>query len=239
MTNKVIYPANLNVMGRMSFPLYSEENIEQLKEWRTRRNVAKPKYDDRVGFALYITQAQEDRVCANLLDVYLPFASTLQAETNKEKGIDPKLVAKLVKLVEARDWTEKNLPIRELNDKDVENLEKNGIDNIVSKISVAGPQTQPIKRKAIVNRDGDQIVVGLDDEQVREKLESIERADSDALWWGSLWPFKTQVRFNAYDAAKYGVSAYVNTAYLFADQELITFSGSDAAILEDGDDWED
>ena len=236
--NKINWPDNVNVQGLMSFPLYSVENLDQVKEWRDRKNFAKPKFPDRIGFSLFLNQAQHDRVKANLLDVYLPFAATLQAESNKSKGVDPKIVAKLVKLVQDDDFSENNLPIRDLNDKDEENLDKNEVEGIVSKLRVAGPpQDGPIKRKAIVTRGGVRAVVPLDDDDVYEKLG--EQSDPTTLWWGAMWPFRTAVRFNAYQAANFGVAAYVNTAYLLADRELMTFGGGDAAVVEDGDDWED
>lgn len=228
------YPKNTNVSGLMAFPLYSEENIEQVKEWRERKQIAKPKYPDRIGATLMLNQAQHDKVVAGLAE-YLKFAATLKAESAGKKGIDPKLIAKLQKLVADQDWTEKNLPIRDLTEKDVANMEKNGFEGIVSKLSVSGPMDGPIKRRAIIADNDELVVVSIS--EIADRLG--DRTDVDALWWGSSWPFKTSLRFNAYDAARYGVTAYISTVYLLAEQELKQFGGDrDSEVLEDGDDWE-
>lgn len=238
---KIEYPDNINVRGIMSFPLYSLSNIEQMAEWRTRKNIGKPRYPDRIGFSLMLDQSQHDKVVENLGKVYLPFAKTLQAVSGKTKGIDPVLVGKLQKLVKEEDWSETNLPIRNLNDRDLENNAKNGLENIVSKLRVAGPPMEkPITLKALVREDHDdersaQVVVPIS--QIEDRLG--EQSDPTALWWGAGWPFKTNIRFNAFNAASFGVTAYVRSAYLFADRDLPTFGGGDASILEDGDDWSD
>jgi len=238
---EIEYPKNLNVNGIMSFPLYTVENINQLQEWRSRKGIPKPRFDDRISLTLLLTQAQHDRVKNYLLETYLPFAATLQAQTDKKKGIDPKLIAKLVKLVEAEDWSEKNLPIRDLNERDVENIEKNEYGDIVSKMKISGPPEQkPIGLKALFRED---------DLPETEPLEVVplssvthlmhEQTDHTALWWGAGWPFRVNVRFNAFEAQGYGVSAYTNMAYLQAHRELRQFGGAqDADVLADGDDWE-
>lgn len=235
---KIDYPKNVNVTGLMSFPLYSTENIEQLEAWRTRRNIGKPRFPDRIGFTLLLNQQQHDRVVANLKDVYLPFAADLKKVSGGSKGIDPKLVDKLAKLVADEDWSESNLPIRSLNDKDEENIEKNNLGSFVSKLKVAGPPNEaPIKIKALYHEEDETELEVVDLSQVSHLLG--ENTDPTALWWGASWPFKTDVRFNAFNAASFGVTGYVRTAYLLANRELPTFGAGDSAILEDGDDWSD
>jgi hypothetical protein len=235
----IVYPDNINVNGLLSFPVYTEDNIAQLKEWRTKRGIAAPRFPDRIGFQMLLTQAQHDKVVANLQKVYLPFARTLQSASDKKKGIDPKLVVKLEALVKAQDWSENNLPIRELTEKDQANLEKNNIEGIVSKLKVAGPANDgPITIKALFKEDDETQLAVTTLSAVHDLLPEGQQ-DQTALWWGASWPFKTSVRFNAYSAANFGVAAYVRTAYLFANQELPVFGAGDAAVLEDGDDWAD
>jgi hypothetical protein len=237
MANKIEYPKNINVSGLMAFPLWNEGNIDQLQEWRVRKNLPKPRFADRIGFGLMLNQEQHDRVVSNLTKVYLPFAKTLKKVSGGDKGIDPILIGKLEKLVKEEDWSESNLPIRNLNERDIENNAKNGIEGIVSKLRVAGPsEDKPITRKALVKGDGDDVEV-VPISSIADRLG--EQTDPDALWWGASWPFKTNVRFNAFNAANFGVSAYVRTAYLLADLELPLFGGNDADVLEDGDDWSD
>lgn len=237
---KIDYPENLNVQGIMAFPLYSLGNIEQMKKWRLDKKQGDPRYPDRIGASLLLTQPQHDKIVKNLREVYLPFARTLKKVSGGEKGIDPALIVKLEKLVKEEDWSETNLPIRNLNDRDLESNEKNGIEGIVSKLRVAGPpQEKPITRKALVREDPDDPtsigVVSI--KEIEDRLG--EQTDIDALWWGSGWPFKTQIRFNAFVSQSFGVTAYVRTVYLLGDKELRTFGAGDSAILEDGEDWTD
>ena len=70
------------------------------------------------------------------------------------------------------------------------------------------------------------------------------RSAIDALSDPSGWPFRTALRFNVYDSASLGVTAYNDTLYLLAYHDLPVLSDSspsDAAVLEDGSDidWED
>jgi hypothetical protein len=237
--NKINWPDNVNVNGIMTFPTYTEANIEQLKAWRAEKGKPKPRYDDRLGFGLFITEKEYNKVRENLLEVYIPFAKTLQKVTNGEKGVDPKLLAKLEALVKNEDYTEKNLPLRELSEKDLENIEKNGFKNIHAKLKVLGPQNGPIKQRALFREEDETTssVVGLN--TVRHLLG--EQTDHERLWWGAGWPFKTGVRFNAFYAdPRLGISGYVTTAYLLANQELREFGNTgDASIVADGDDWEE
>ena len=236
----VEWPDNLTVQGRMTFPLYTEESLVQVAAWRERKKFAKPDYDEVTGFGLFLTQAQQDKIKKHLLEVYIPFASTLKKESGGKYGLDPKIILKLQKLVEEDDFSENNLPLRDLSDSDERNLEKNGFDNVVSKVRVLGPRDNgPVKIKALVKRDGMSSVVPITDDDVVEKMG--EANDHTKLWWGASWPFRTELRFNAYQAQGFGISAYGTGVYLLADQELKQFSNnnSDVAVAEDGDDWEE
>lgn len=234
-STKIEYPANINVDGIMSFPIYSKEQIPMVEAWRTRKGFAKPKYADRISFALLLNEKQTEDVVKGLAE-YLTFAATLQEVSGGKKGIDPELVAKLQALVEKRDWSEKNLPLRKLSAKDLENADKNDIGDVVTKIKVAGPVGEaPFTRKALIKVDGTPTVVSLS--EVEERLG--DQTDPNALWWGASWPFRTNVRFNAFDAANYGVTAYGKSAYLLADKELKSFGGGGDAEVVDGGDWDD
>lgn len=238
--NKIAWPNNLTVDGLLSFPIWSEEQIPEVEKWRLKKKIAKPEFEDRVGFNLMLTEEQVQRVKKYLLRVYMPFALTLKAESGGEYGKDPKVIEKLIKQIEAEDWSDSNLPLRELTDGDESNLEKNEIEGIVGKLKVLGPQEGPIARKAIIGPEGQRTVVPLSTVSVQEAMG--EQTDSNRLWWGASWPFKTEVRMNAFTSGKNaGVSGYVTTAYLLADQQLRTFGSSsdEAVVQEDGDDWMD
>lgn len=235
---EIEYPKNLVIQGLLSFPLLNENNIEQLHKWRVDRQIKKPKFDDKISVSLLLNQANLDKAADYLVETYLPFAATLWGITNEDKGIDPALITGkggLLEKAKKRDWSGKDLPIRELNAKDIENNE----DDIVAKIKILGPYESEFSVKGMVQVDGTKEVVSLqsliDDGTIPES-----RKDVNTLWWGAGWNFRTSIRFNAFDAASVGVSAYGQTLYLLPHLGLPTFGGNgDADVIEDGDDWEE
>lgn len=248
MADKIQWPANLEVQGLMSFPIYSKENIEELVDWRKKKNIPAPKYDDKIGGTLLLGQRNWDKAYAYLTQEYLPFVDTLYKDTDGKKGIHPDLVKELLDQALSDTWIVKegrqekpNMPLRRLTDKDRENLPE-GFE-AVGKLKFAGPYPAgtPITRKAVVyDSQNKQSVVSLQDLRDDEVLPE-NRADENKLWWGAGWHFRTQLRFNAFDAASVGVTAYADNVYLLPHLGLPTSGGADAAIIaDDGDDaWDD
>ena len=241
MAIKIEYPKNLTIQGLLSFPIKSEKEIEALAEWREKKNIKKPKFPDKIGGSLFLNEANYEKAVKYLEEVYLPFVDTLYKETNGSKGIEPDLVKRLMKQVKARKWVgddkKPNLPIRDLNAKDKENL---GDFDAVAKIKFAGPYEADIAIKAIVQPEGEDRQVVTIASLIEDGVIPESRQDVDTLWWGAGWNFRTSLRMNAFDSASVGVSAYSQTLYLLPHLGLPVSSGGDAAILEDGDDtdWE-
>lgn len=241
MASKIEYPKNLTIQGLLSFPIKSEKEIEALAEWREKKNIKKPKFPDKIGGSLFLNEANYEKAVKYLEEVYLPFVDTLYKETNGSKGIEPDLVKRLMKQVKARKWVgddkKPNLPIRDLNAKDKENL---GDFDAVAKIKFAGPYEADIAIKAIVQPEGEDRQVVTIASLIEDGVIPESRQDVDTLWWGAGWNFRTSLRMNAFDSASVGVSAYSQTLYLLPHLGLPVSSGGDAAILEDGDDtdWE-
>ena len=224
------YPKNLVIQGVLSFPLTSEADIEALKEWRSTRGIAKPKFPDKIGASLLLDQAQLDKAAAYIQGIYLPFVDVLYADTDGEKGIEPALTKELLAQVKARDWSGKNFPIRDLTTKDADNAP----EGTVAKIKFSGPFEADIDKKAIIkDADGSQITVRLSEVDLPEGRNDINR-----LWWGAGWNHRVALRLNAYNTASVGVSAYGNTLYLLPHMGLPVTGGGDAAVVEDGYDWE-
>lgn len=234
---KIEFPKKMQTQGILAFPIKSDEEITKLAEWRVEKGIKKPKYDDKIGGTLFLTQVQVDRIVKHLLEVYMPFVDVYYKETDGDKGIEPGLTKKLVELIKKKDWSTKQLPIRELTDKDIENRPD---ESYVAKLKFMGPYESNLKVKGIVlGENGEQVIVSID-ELNDEGLLPEGRTNPDDLWWGAGWPFKVAMRFNAFDTANFGVSAYVDTLYLQAHKELPVFGGNDdATIVEDGDDWVD
>ena len=241
MASKIEYPKNLTIQGLLSFPIKSEKEIEALAEWREKKDIKKPKFPDKIGGSLFLNEANYEKAVKYLEEVYLPFVDTLYKETNGSKGIEPDLVKGLMKQVKARKWVgddkKPNLPIRDLNAKDKENL---GDFDAVAKIKFAGPYEADIAIKAIVQPEGEDRQVVTIASLIEDGVIPESRQDVDTLWWGAGWNFRTSLRMNAFDSASVGVSAYSQTLYLLPHLGLPVSSGGDAAILEDGDDtdWE-
>ena len=235
---KIDWPAGLTVQGQLAFPLKSEQEIEALKEWRAKKGIKKPKYPDKIGGTLILNQLNYDKAYEYLVKTYLPFVDTLYKETDGEKGIEPDQVKMLLEQAKKRKWLsdseeKPNMPIRALTDKDRENMRDYPG---VAKLAFSGPYEEDLGVKAIIVTEDKRTVVSLDD-LVDEGILPEGRTDSTKLWWGSGWNFRTSLRFNAYDKASVGVTAYANTLYLLPHLGLPVVGGSsDAAVLEDGDD---
>ncbi|QNN98063.1 hypothetical protein SEA_FEDE_15 [Microbacterium phage Fede] len=239
---KIEWPRSLTVQGQLSFPIKSEAEIEKVVEWRKKNNIKKPKYDDKIGGSLILNQVNYDKAVAYLEEVYLPFVDVLYKETNGEKGVDADALKLLKEQVKKRNWLaadgKPNLPLRDLNEKDRENL---GEFPGVAKLKFSGPYEENLGVKAIIQPQGEPRYVTSIDSLVEDGLIPESRRDVDQLWWGANWNFRVNVRMNAFDKATVGVTGYVQTLYLLPHLGLPVFGGSgDADVLEDGDDadWE-
>lgn len=245
---KIEWPKNFTVQGQLSFPLKSDEEIEQLKAWRLEKDIPKPQFDDKIGGTLFLTQAQWDRSLAHLRDVYIPFVDTLYADTNGSKGVDSEYTAMWLKQIADDVWHDPgdkkkkpNLPLRRLSPKDIENLPDE--NPYVGKLKFAGPYEEDISVKALVREnaaDPQSSLMVHSIASIKELGILDEKTDVDRLWFGAGWTFRAPLKFNAYDKASAGITAYISgPLYLMTDHPMPTFSGNtDEEVVEDGDDWE-
>lgn len=240
---KITWPDRLKIQGQLSFPLYSTQQIDEVAEWRVKKGHKAPQFPDKIGVTLALTQAQYDKARAYLTDVYLPFVDTLYKDTDGAKGIGPDLVKELLDQAKREVWIDEgdkkkrpNLPIRSLDDKDRKNLD----EKFVAKLKVNGPYEEaPLERKALMKIGEDTRVLTIA-ELNEEGVLPARHTDPDKLWWGSGWMFRTSVRFNAFDSASVGVSAYADVIYLLPELGLPVGGGNtDAEMLEEGDDWDE
>ena len=237
------WPKNLNLQGQLSFPITSAADLPALKEWREKKELKKPKYADKIGGGLLLRPAGFAKVQTYLVETYLPFVNELYKETDGEKGIEPNLVKTLLAQAKKGVWLDAegkpNLPIRELNEKDKENT--GGDDSpFVGKVRFAGPFESDIPKAAIIRLgEGGEKIVTIDDLLDDDILPENHR-DSTKLWWGSGWTFRIPMRFNAYDSASVGVTAYAQKMFLLPHLGMPVSSGDDSDVLgEDGDDWDE
>ena len=226
------YPKNLPVLGQLSFPLWSDNDITALALWRAEKGYKAGQYPDKVGGSLFITQEQVDKIQKYLLEIFLPFALAQYADTNGKKGFDQAAIDELSTLITNEDWSEANLPVRELSEKDIKNL---GDDTeFVAKLSFSGSGGNEITKKALGrDEEGDLEVIAIPS----------EAGDVDRLWWGARNWFRAAFNLNAYtrvikkDVVVYGISAYTRAAYLRTDLPMTMGSNDDEAVLES--DFED
>lgn len=232
---QINWPDNVVASGILNFPIIGENNIEQLKEWRTKKGHKKPKYPDKIGATIFINDATLKKVLDYLENVYIPFAFDLYKQTGGDKGIEPELIKALETQIKERDWSGKNFPIRDLTEKDKEQL---GDFPAVAKLRINGPYQADFAIKGVIKTDEGQRVTDLDylrDEQILPE----SRSDETALWWGSGWPFRISMRMNAFEGPNGpGISAYVDVLYLLAYHDLPVLGGgnSDAEVLGADDD---
>lgn len=224
------YPKNVGVPGILSFPLWSEQDLPLLSEWRAKRGLRPGKFPDRIGGTLFITQEVVNKVQSYLLDVFLPFTEVLYGHSNGQKGFDAEDRAALADKIGDEDWDLKDytLPIRDLSTKDRENLTD---DSIVAKFVFNGSGGNAISKKALV-RDEDGALVATSLDMLTD--EGIAHGDEHSLWWGSRNMFRGAFNLNPYTAATTGITAYTRALYLRADLPMQWGGGNDDdTVLED------
>ena len=232
---EIKYPANVNVQGILSFPLWSgKDKDERLPKWREQKGYKKGEYDDRLGGTFFLTQKMVDHIKAYILETYLPFTIELN-KNDPKKGFTPEQAEQIEELVKQEDWSESNLPIKDLNDKDVENND----EDIVAKFVFYASGDNDIAKRAVGrNSDGALVALGWDD------LEEEGIPDRDTLWWGSRNTFRGGFNLNAYTrkVGKFvvpGITAYTRSLHLRSDLPMTWGGGSEdvEAVLEE--DFED
>src|SRR5687768_7496595 len=94
---KGTYPENLNTRGQLSFPLYTDANIEEAKAWREKKGHKKTKFQEKKGATLLLKPLQFEAAKKHILEVVLPFQNELYKGTDGEKGVEPDVVKALTK----------------------------------------------------------------------------------------------------------------------------------------------
>jgi hypothetical protein len=240
------YPNDLNLRGQLSFPLYTEKNIEEAKEWRKKKGFKALKFDEKRGATLLLKPLQFERLQQHLIEVVIPFGGTLFKATDGEKGVEPDVVKALLKQMKDGNYigpdNKPNLPIRRLSEADIKNTTPDGETEspYVGKVKFQGPYKEdlPISVLLVDTNTGKERIITIQD-LVDDEILPANRADTTRLWWGAGWKFKTSLRFNVFDAASIGVSAFAQKVYLLPHLGLPISAGGDANIIEDGDDWSD
>lgn len=224
---KPAYPKNLGVTGILSFPIWNEDNLSQIKEWRSAKGYSKPKFPDVKGGTLFLTQPMVDKVQAYLLEELLPYAAALN-EFDDGKGLDPDNIELFKARIENEEWGVKddsiNLPIQMLSAKDQESVDD---DSIVAKFKYRASGDNDISAKLLV-RDEDNTL------GIRELGDIDGIPVDDSLFWGARNTFRGAFNLNPYQAAKAGISAYTRVLYLRTDLPMVWGGGDDTeTILEE------
>ena len=235
------YPDNLNVTGKLSFPIKSEQEIEALQDWRLSKGHKKPKFPDKIGVSLLIKEETQQRIIEYLRETYIPFSVRLNEVSRGDAGVTSDQAKTLDTQLAKKNWYgadgKPNVPLREMSDK-----EQEGLDGYpaISKIRLAGPmQNAPIKVQALQRVDGGLKIFDIE-ELVDDGILPEGHTEPNKLWWGTGWYFRTSVRFYASDTPRLGITGYIQKLYLLPHLGMpVVGNQSDAKILEEGDDdWE-
>ena len=221
------YPENLGITGVLSFPRLTENHLLLLKDWRAKKGMSKPKYDERIGGTLFINQKMVDKAQAYLLETILPYGVELN-QFDESKGFDQDVADALREKIENEDWNSSGdllVPMRDLSEKDLENAP----EGAVAKFAFDGSGGNPISVKALVrDEDGALVVTSLDD------VEGVPRDIENTLFWGARNTFRGAFNLNPYERAKAGISAYTRVLYLRTDLPMVWGGGDDTeTILEE------
>lgn len=233
-SSEIIYPKNLTAQGILSFPLWNDKDKdERLPEWRQSKGHKPGDYDDRLGGTFFLTKKMVDHIAKYLLEVYLPFTIELNEKTGGKKGFTPEEAEALEQNIRDEDWSEQNLPIKDLSKTDAKNVD----DDIVAKFVFYASGGNEISKK-LMGKDGAGNLMTLEFGDV----EGIP--DTDALWWGARNTFRGAFNLNNYvrvigKIRVPGITAYTRSLHLRSDLPMNWGGGTEdvEALLED--DFED
>lgn len=228
------YPKSLMVNGILSFPLWSEDDLVRLQEWRLKKRLPSPEYEQRIGGSLFVDQAMVDKIKSYLTETFLPYTAKQNALDGK-KGLDKEAIQDLEKRIDKEDWTLGDripyiLPLRNLTEKDSENVD----DDIVAKFAFSGSGGNTISKKFLARDDDGTLMVVQPQTVSGIPLEEIDRMD-ESLFWGARQTWRGSFNLNGYMKAKTGISAYTRTLYLRTDLPMSWGGGGsdDTAVLEE------
>ena len=219
-----VTPQNVVVRGRLSFPSFTVLQALALNE-RGKPQYKKPVDKVRPSFSLVVEQAALDKLITHLVDVLLPW-SEQQFAAKEKGGLEPKLMTKLKKIIDAGDW--ENDPVLGLI-KPVHEKTAPLAPEGVATVKVNGYAGTDIIQKAIV-RELDELQNPLDDIIIpsRGKIMPIEDTKLE-LYPGSivsteinLFPFET--------SGQPGITGSASTVVLVGDAERF---GGGGALDED------
>jgi hypothetical protein len=147
---KEINPQNVTVRGRLSFPnfVHSQAVARNLKSKFPKADAA----DVQPDFNLLLEQAQLDKLVAHVTDVFLPYCAEQHKKQEKRNALEPKLVARILKQIEAADWEDQPpyLPIKPVHDKTALLAPE-----AVASLKIVGNKGQDIQLKARVNDESE------------------------------------------------------------------------------------
>ena len=108
---------NVTIHGRISFPTWTYQAA--LKRDLTSNFPKADKADVTPEYNLLVEQDQLDKLTNHILNVFLPFVEEQQKKGEKRNALEPAIVAKIRKWVEAGDWTDAppNMPIKPIHEK--------------------------------------------------------------------------------------------------------------------------
>ena len=203
-------PKTVTIYGRLSFPNFL---FKQAVARNAKSKFPKDEADVTPDFNLLVEEGQLNKLVDHIKTVFLPYCLEQHAQGQKKDALDQKQVDKILKLIDAGDWSDQPpyISIKEVSDKTAELCPE-----AVASIKVVGQRGVDIEQRAVVHSDDEMLV-----------------SDPDQLDWPTIKPIG-QTKHQMYGGCYVGATLNL---YAFLSGNLPGFSASAsvAVFRADGD----
>lgn len=224
-------PKNITIHGRISFPTWTYQAA--LARDLTSKFPKPNKADVTPEFNLLVEQDQLDKLKKHILEEFLPYVEAQHAAGEKRDVLEPAIVAKIRKWIEADDLTDAppNMPIKAIHEK-TQPLAPECVASVVCK----GSKGTDIAIKAAVY-DEDQLAVPDPDLLTYPVIKPIGQTVLDA--YPGAYAAATLNLYSYFsNKTNYGMGAGANTVVVKGNVTADRFGGGtdldeDAIFLDD------
>lgn len=144
-----VSPKIVTIRGRLSFPNFQ---YSQAVARNAKSQFPKDAADVAPDFNLLLEQPMLERFVKHVLEEFLPYCEEQAKKGEKRDALEPKDIAKLVKLLESEDWESQPpyIPIKPVNPK-TQDLAPEAL----ASLKIVGNKGMDIEEKAIVRSDAE------------------------------------------------------------------------------------
>ena len=200
-------PKNVTIRGRLSFPRFKHAEAVAFAA-NSQFDKIKPADQIASSFTLLLEPDQKDKLLKHITDVYLPYAAEQHKNGEKRDGaLDPKLISKIEKWIEAGDLTDAPpfMPIKAINEK-----YQDQTPECVARVDIKGPKAGDVLLKARVENET-QLVVPDPDQLSFPVIKPLEQTVFE-MYPGAYVAATLNLFSWAASTANFGVGAGANVA---------------------------